>query len=305
MNQRQLGLVTAGLCAAATMAVVPLASSAVAAPAARSAGGASSAGTSSSAAAAASSAAADAICTSAKRPKLAARITAGIRAALVGRVSSIGLTAADPRYDLTCAFHSTWHFDSASAIKATIISALLREVGGPSHLTAAQRSLAWLMITESDNDAATTLWNEVGIAGMQDFLDAAGMRHTILDADAWGLTQLTAHDELTLLQVLSGPNHVLSSASRSYVLWLMAHVVAYERWGVPAGAPHDVTVSVKNGWLPYPVSDDWHVNSIGVFRGHDITYQIAVLTGDNPTMAYGIDTIEAVARVINYGIAGA
>jgi beta-lactamase class A len=292
MNERRLGLVTAGLCAAATMAVIPMASSAAAAPA-------------SSSAARPASSPAGAICTSAKRPKLAARLTAGIRAALAGRVSSVGLTAADPRYDLTCAFHSTWHFDSASAIKATIISALLREVGGPSHLTAAQRSLAWLMITESDNDAATTLWNEVGITGMQDFLDAAGMRHTILDADAWGLTQLTAHDELTLLQVLSGPNHVLSTASRSYVLWLMAHVVAYERWGVPAGAPRDVTVSVKNGWLPYPVSDDWHVNSIGVFRGHDISYQIAVLTGNNPTMAYGIDTIEAVAKVINYGIAGA
>jgi beta-lactamase class A len=292
MNERRLGLVTAGLCAAATMAVIPMASSAVAAPV-------------SSSAARSASSPAGAICTSAKRPKLAARLTAGIRAALAGRVSSVGLTAADPRYDLTCAFHSTWHFDSASAIKATIISALLREVGGPSHLTASQRSLAWLMITESDNDAATTLWNEVGITGMQDFLNAAGMRHTILDADAWGLTQLTAHDELTLLQVLSGPNHVLSAASRSYVLWLMANVVAYERWGVPAGAPHDVTVSVKNGWLPYPVSDDWHVNSIGVFRGHDISYQIAVLTGNNPTMAYGIDTIEAVAKVINYGIAGA
>jgi beta-lactamase class A len=298
MNERRLGLVTAGLCATATIAIVPIASSAAASPAAGSTAA-------SSAAAASSPTAAGAICTSAKRPKLAARLTAGIRKALAGRVSSIGLTAADPRYDLTCTLHGAWHFDSASAIKATIISALLREVGGPSQLTAAQRSLAWLMITESDNDAATTLWNEVGIPGLQDFLDAAGMRHTILDADAWGLTQLTAHDELTLLQVLSSQNHVLTAASRSYVLWLMANVIPSERWGVPAGAPHDVTVSVKNGWLPYPVSDDWHVNSIGVFRGHDISYQIAVLTGNNPTMAYGIDTIEAVAKVINYGIAGA
>jgi hypothetical protein len=79
------------------------------------------------------------------------------------------------------------------------------------------------------------------------------MRHTKLNA-AWGLTQLTAGDELILLKLLSSRGHVLSAAARRYVRWLMAHVVPDQRWGVSAGAPSDVTVHIKNGWLPYPVS---------------------------------------------------
>jgi beta-lactamase class A len=243
-----------------------------------------------------------ALCTSAKRPKFAAWLSRGLQRAIHGRNSSVGLAVADPRLDLTCALHATWHFDAASTIKASIISALLLKEHGPSHLSKAQRNLAWLMITQSDNDAATDLWNEVGMTDMQRFLNKAGMKHTELN-EAWGLTEETAQDELTLLRLLATPGKVLSTASRQYVLSLMAHVIPSQRWGVPAGAPRGVTVSVKNGWLPYPGANDWHVNSLGVFRGHEVSYQIAVLTSGDSTWDYGIDTIEAAARVINRDIA--
>ena len=74
----------------------------------------------------------------------------------------------------------------------------------------------------------------------------------------------------------------------------MARVICRQRWGTPAGAPGDVTVHVKNGWLP----DDtgWHVNSIGAFTGKGKNYLIAVLTDDNPSEQYGINTIQDVAR---------
>jgi Beta-lactamase enzyme family len=243
-----------------------------------------------------------AICVSAKHPKLAARISAGIAAALRGRQSVVGLAAADADLGLSCKLESSWHFDAASVIKATIISALLLKEDGPSHLTKEQRSLAWEMITESDNDAATALWDEIGISGMQRFLDLAKMTHTRL-ATAWGLSELTAQDEVTLLKLLTTKGTVLSTASRRYALWLMAHVVPSERWGTPAGAPSDVTVHVKNGWLPYPTGSDWHINSIGAFTGKKISYQIAILTEDNPSMDYGIATIQAAATVINRELA--
>ena len=54
---------------------------------------------------------------------------------------------------------------------------------------------------------------------------------------------------------------------------------------------------MKNGWLPD--SSGWHVNSIGAFTGKGRNYLIAVLTDDNPSEQYGIDTIEAVARVVH------
>lgn len=242
------------------------------------------------------------MCTSAKHPKLAARISSGITAELAGRKDSVvGLTADDPAEDLSCAFHRTWHFYAASVIKVTIISALLRKVHGPSGLTSAQRHLAYLMITQSNNSAATSLWNDVGMTDMQAFLNRAGMRHTIL-SDAWGLTQITAQDELTLLRVLTTSNKVLSKSSRRYVLRLMANVIPSERWGVSAGAPSDVTVHLKNGWLPYPDADDWRINSIGAITGKNISYQIVVLTGPavgGQGESYGIETVQLAADVIN------
>jgi beta-lactamase class A len=254
------------------------------------------------------SAAASRICTSAKRPQLAARISRGIRAALAGRTDSVvGLAASDAAVGLSCQFHQRMHFYAASVIKVTIISALLLKEHGPSGLTKPQRHLAYLMITQSNNDAATALWNDVGMTDMQRFLNKAGMGQTVLNA-AWGLTLITAQDELTLLHLLTNPGKVLGKNSRTYVLSLMARVIPSERWGVPAGAPSDVTVHVKNGWLPYPKADDWHINSIGAFTGKDIAYQIVILTGPSANggqgESYGIQTVQGAAEVINRQLAG-
>lgn len=251
--------------------------------------------------------AAKGFCSSTKRPGLAERISTYVAKALAGRPNStVGLAVHDARFDLTCSLHVHNHFIAASAMKVTIISALLLKVGGSSHLTKNQRNLAWLMITQSDNDAATDLFNEVGLTGMQRFLNRAKMTETELNA-AWGLTLLTAHDEMTLLHLLTASNGVLSKNSRSYVRTLMAHVIASQRWGVSAGVPAGVTVHIKNGWLPYPSSSapDWHINSIGAFTGKNIAYQIAILTAPSSashpqqTESYGIRTIEAAAGVVN------
>ena len=241
--------------------------------------------------------AAPSICASARHPALAARLSSGIIAALSGRSSAVGLTVYDRVTGVTCTLHPHWHIDSASVVKVTILSALLRRQNG--RLTAAQRALATKMIIVSDNDAASTLWAETRRTGLQTFLNLAGMRETQLGPGGyWGLTQITAHDELTLLKLLTSKNSVLSAASCGYVLNLMAHVIPSERWGVPAGAPADVTVHVKNGWLPQP-THAWRINSIGSFSGHGRDYMIVVLTWNNPTMTYGVDTVQAAAEVIN------
>jgi len=81
----------------------------------------------------------------------------------------------------------------------------------------------------------------------------------------------------------------------------MADVVADQRWGVSAGAPADVTVHLKNGWLPDP--DLWDVNSIGDFTRHDLDYSIVILTSNDPDMASGVATVETVATLINRALA--
>jgi beta-lactamase class A len=240
-----------------------------------------------------------AVCRSSSHGALAARINRGIQAARRGRVSAVAVAVDDPGIGLVCRLNGGWHFDSASVVKVTILGALLRRAHDRHrYLTRTEAALAWAMITRSDNAAASALWAEVGRRSLQHFLKLAGMRHTILDpGGAWGLTEITAADEALLLRLLLTQNRVLSTSARDYALSLMAHVIPAQRWGAPVGASARLTAHVKNGWLPL-ATHGWRVHSIGGFTGRG-GYSIVVLTQDNPTMAYGIDTIEAIAEVIN------
>jgi hypothetical protein len=230
---------------------------------------------------------------------LAARLSTDIADALRGRAGRHAVTVYDAVTGVSCQANGGLHFDSASIVKAIILAALLRwhqETGTP--LSNWEQDEATLMITQSDNDAATALWNEVGMSRLQHFLNLAKMTETGLGQDGyWGLTQVTAHDEMLLLELLTQPNPVLSPASQAYQLKLMADVIPSQRWGTPAGAPGDVTVHVKNGWLPDGTG--WHVNSLGAFTGKGKNYVMAVLTDGNASEQYGIDTIESVARVVH------
>jgi beta-lactamase class A len=188
-------------------------------------------------------------------------------------------------------------------VKVTILAALLRKAQDQHrYLTATEAARARSMITRSDNGAASALWADVGRRYLQHFLDVAAMRHTWLGPGGyWGLTQITANDQVVLLRLLLNSNAVLNPSSRSYALRLMADVTPAQRWGVPAGAPTSLTVHVKNGWLPR-ATHGWRIHSIGCFTGHGDSYSIIVLTQDNPTMAYGIATIETIARTVNHDL---
>jgi Beta-lactamase enzyme family len=231
--------------------------------------------------------------------KRAIKMAHDIESQLSGRVSTEGLQVTDGHTGITCTYHATTHFIAASVVKVTILAALLRKLEEEHKaLSASQKRLAWLMITQSSNSAATALWDEVGLRGMQHFLDLAGMRQTRL-SDAWGLTLLTAHDEIALLKILTSVNMVLAKPDRIYARYLMARVIPSQRWGVPAGAPLSVGVHVKNGWLPYPRGGPWEINSIGAFTSAHRVYMIVMLTYHNPSMIYGIDTIEDAAEVMH------
>ena len=235
------------------------------------------------------------------RRALAAQLSADIAKGLSGRNGVHAVSLYDRVTGVSCVYNGSGHFDSASIVKAIIMAALLRwhqQTGAP--LSAWEKDEAAEMITQSDNDAATDLWDEVGMANLQHFLDLAGMGETQLgQGGAWGLTQVTAHDELLLLKLLTAPNSVLDAYSRSYQLGLMAQVTSWESWGVTAGTPSGVTWHVKNGWLPDATG--WHLNSIGTFSGHGQNYMIAVLSDNtdmNDSEQYGINTIEEVARLV-------
>ncbi len=65
----------------------------------------------------------------------------------------------------------------------------------------------------------------------------------------------------------------------------MEHITPDQDWGVSGGVPHNVTVALKNGWLPTGEYGSWEINSIGWVRGDRRDYLIAVLTAQRSRRA--------------------
>ncbi len=198
----------------------------------------------------------------------------------------------------------------ASVVKLDILETMLATPRGAA-LSAADQALARSMIEDSDNDAATSLWNEDGgAAGLTYYGDRAGLTQTTpsqclacagFDFPGWGLSTTVPQDQLALLKqlIVPGAHPLLSGAARSYALSLMEHVAADQRWGISGGVPAGVTVAVKDGWLPLDAAaTNWQVNSIGWVSGQGRDYLIAVLSTGNPTEQYGIDTIGALSSLV-------
>ncbi|MFJ9560609.1 serine hydrolase [Streptomyces fuscichromogenes] len=242
-------------------------------------------------------------CTSTKAA-LATKLKKDITAAIANRKGTIAVGLYDRSTKTTCTLRSTTHYDSASTVKVTVLATLLWDAAKHSRsLTTTEQSLAKAMITQSDNDATSKLWKQLGLTKIKGFLTAAGMTQTTPGANNyWGLTQIDVHDEQRLLALVTAKNTVLSDSSRAYILKLMGQVISSQRWGTPYGAPSGVSVHVKNGWLQR-ATHGWRVHSLGTFTGGGHDYQMSVLTQDNSTMSYGINTIQAVAKVVHKDLA--
>ncbi|MFB7191216.1 serine hydrolase [Streptomyces sp. NPDC056230] len=248
------------------------------------------------------------VCTS-KKPGLAAQLAHDMAGALAGREGTSSLALYDRASGTTCGLKADTHFDSASVVKVSVLGALLRQAEEAQRkLTPHEVELTTAMITKSDNEATSALWHQIGSAGFKKFLALAHMDHTVPGTGrSWGLTQITAGDQLRLMQLLTTTtteNTVLAPSSRSYALDLMNQVVPGQRWGVPAGSPATATVHVKNGWLPR-ATDGWRVNSVGAFTGSGHDYGMVVLSTGNRTMDYGVATVEGAARLVHRDLAAA
>jgi beta-lactamase class A len=197
----------------------------------------------------------------------------------------------------------------ASIVKVDILETLLTQAGTSGALSGADAELAQSMIEDSDNDSATDLWDTVGGAsGIRSFNDDAGLTDTtpspcVECADfpwpGWGLSTTTPADQIALLRQIAGPGGLLTSTQRGYAAGLMENITPSQRWGVCAGVPAQVTVALKNGWLPLnQAGTDWQINSVGWVSGLGRDYLIAVLSTGNPAEQYGIDTIDQLSAAV-------
>jgi Beta-lactamase enzyme family len=252
-------------------------------------------------------------------PSLRATAVAGHRdpfgAAAASYLSGRAGTVLAAVYDLRTG--RAWHLGQgppqaeASVVKLDVLETLLAEraQGSGTGLSASERTLAGQMIEDSDNDAATSLWYAVGgAARIRSFNARAGLTQTAPSScvvcpgfawPGWGLTTTTPDDQIALLRQLVTPSSVLPRAAREYALSLMQNVTPAQRWGVSGGVPAQVTVALKNGWLPLHGSgSDWQINSVGWISGGGRDYLMAVLSTGNPSEQYGIDTIDELAATV-------
>ena len=219
-----------------------------------------------------------------------------LRTWLAGRHGRVTAAVYDIETGQEFLYHPQYAEKTASTIKVDILATALHQAQVAHHpLPGNEATAAVPMITQSDNNAAANLYDDIGGWNAIGRFDASiGMTRTTPNPEGYfGETFTTAADQIALLKQIMLPGGKLSAASRRYEYELMRHVIPSQRWGITGGVPAGARVAIKNGWLPEVTG--WHVNSIGRVQGEDRNYLIAVYTEWDPNWAYGIDTIERIA----------
>lgn len=196
-------------------------------------------------------------------------------------------------------FQGTRRFEMYSTAKVPIMLAVLdKVVREERRATTREQVLIESMIQHSDNNAATTLIKSVGgAAGVEAFLQRNGITETDMNGEAWGASTTTAQDMARLMARL-GTCSLLVQRLCTYALTTMRNVAPGQAWGITAGVPNRRDVALKNGW--YPNKNGWGIHSMGLITSGTKRYAIAVYTHPDPSMGYGITTIEQISRAV-YG----
>jgi len=189
---------------------------------------------------------------------------------------------------------------TASIVKVEILAMIQQYWGSVDAIPEDHRELLQLMITESDNDSATSLYNYLGgVQALQAAHDRYGLQNTTVDSQGrWGVGWSSAADQLILteLNLFEG---VLDAEQVDLGRELMGSVIEEQAWGVSAGAAEGETVWLKNGWdVESQLGGLWVVNSIGVLDGDgEDPVSMAVLTSGAVDDVEGIPVVEEIAKL--------
>jgi len=180
-------------------------------------------------------------------------------------------------------------FTTASVVKALLLVAYLRK---HSTIDSYWRATLTRMITLSDNAAADAVYARVGRHGLSRFARLAHLR-TFRVSSAWIACRVGAADMARFFRDMES---YIPSGHRSFADYLLAHIVSYERWGIPPAAePLGYRVYFKPGWLGAWVL----ANEAARLERKRVRIGLAVFTDGNPTSSYGKDTIAGVtARLL-------
>jgi hypothetical protein len=182
-------------------------------------------------------------------------------------------------------------FQAASVVKALILAAELQRVadeGG--RLDPALAAELRRMVTVSDNRAATAVFARVGPEGLDAVAHRAGMED-FRSSTTWGASEISAADMAAMFADLG---RVLPERHERFGLGLLGSIVPDQRWGIArVASERGWSVRFKGGWRLDP--DGQVVNQAAELRRDGAERAIAVLTDRQPSMGYGIETVEGIA----------
>jgi hypothetical protein len=186
-------------------------------------------------------------------------------------------------------------FVSASVVKAMLLVAYLRRLDamGQHYVDGYSNSFLYPMINVSDNSAATQTWSIVGDSGLYSVAGAAGMTDFSI-VGIWANAQISAADQAKFFFEMDS---LIPREFVGYARYLLSTIAGYESWGIPAVArPQGYDVFFKGGWRGTGLGQ--LVHQVGRLEGHGRTFSIAVMTDGDPSMGYGIDTVQGVTGAL-------
>jgi hypothetical protein len=191
--------------------------------------------------------------------------------------------------------HVHWTFVTASVVKAMLLVAYLRQLDarGQHYVDSYSDSILFPMINVSDNSAASAVYGHVGDGGLYALAHRAGMTDFNVYG-SWGNAQLSAADQARYFFEMDSliPREFVGYARR-----LLSTIAGYESWGIPAvGRPHRYAVFFKGGWRGTALGQ--LVHQVARLERPDHSFAMAVMTDGDPSMGYGIDTIQGLANVL-------
>ncbi|GAB3649119.1 serine hydrolase [Glycomyces tarimensis] len=234
------------------------------------------------------------------KDKLDAELRTRIDDYLADSGTQVEASVAVGRGDLALEYNGDQTHITASIVKIEILAMIQQYWGAVEEIPDDHLELMRLMITESDNDSTTELFN---FLGGKEALEAAneryGLENTTADPDGrWGLAETIASDQLILadINLFEG---VLDAGQVELGRELLGGVIEAQAWGVSAAAETGEAVWLKNGWdVESQLGGLWVVNSVGVLGGDgDDPVKMAILTSGAADASQGIPIVEDIARI--------
>jgi Beta-lactamase enzyme family len=187
------------------------------------------------------------------------------------------------------------HFQSASVVKVMFLTAFLQRLNADRRgISALDRSLLYPMIHESNNDAASAVLDRVGGAAVARVAREAGMQDYAPGVGWWAYTQTSAADQARFFIAIE---KLIPRQFWPYARGLMDGIEAEQSWGIPEVARPRWQVFFKTGALP----SEGLFNETARLERPGVTFTVSVFSTDDPSMAYGEETMRGVGEALLAG----